>query len=83
MKFNRDKCVCISDWKSNQAWKDDVVIWHSRMAPDKVLRMLADNKPSLSRKSNVTPPKKKKRRERERKEKEKERKWPGVWYYDL
>ena len=43
------------------------------MAPDKVLRMLADNKPSLSRKSNVTPPKKK-RRERERKEKEKERK---------
>ena len=44
------------------------------MAPDKVLRMLADNKPSLSRKSNVTPPKKKKRRERERKEKEKERK---------
>ena len=45
------------------------------MAPDKVLRMLADNKPSLSRKSNVTPPKKKKkRRESERKEKEKERK---------
>ena len=45
------------------------------MAPDKVLRMLADNKPSLSRKSNVTPPKKKKkkRRERERKEKETER----------
>ena len=42
------------------------------MAPDKVLRMLADNKPSLSRKSNVTPPKKKK--ERERKEGERERK---------
>ena len=37
------------------------------MAPDKVLRMLADNKPSLSRKSNVTPPKKKKKKgEREK-----------------
>lgn len=30
------------------------------MAPDKVLRMLVDNKLSLSRKSNVIPPKKKK-----------------------
>lgn len=42
------------------------------MAPDKVLRMLVDSKLSLSRKSNVIPPKKKK--EKERKERERERK---------
>ena len=48
------------------------MIWHSSMASDKVLRILVDNKLSLSKKSNVTPQKKKKRKKRERKRKERE-----------
>lgn len=41
------------------------------MAPDKVLRMLVDKKLNLSRKSNLTPPKKKEREEGERERKKK------------